>query len=194
MLSSKPFTFRIAARKADEFAPPQAFCTGVTRSSAASTGAGRGRVFSQVPNRSTARFARSQSRSKTRPLATSASVTAAVASASSRIRLPDDQRSGRASSRWRATKSGRASTSPSMKTRNSASEVAIARLRIAFLRKPSSSCRTCRTASPGCAAAKASTTAFVSGPDPSSAMATPPGGTACPATDARQSSSARGFS
>ena len=145
MLSSKPLTFRIAARKAEEFAPPQAFCTGVTRSSAASSGAGRGRVFSQVPNRSIARFALSQSRSKTRPLATSASVTAAVASASSRIRLPDDQRSGRASSRWRPRKSGRTSTSPSMKTRNSASEVAIARFRIAFFRKPASSCQTWRT-------------------------------------------------
>ena len=85
----------------EEFAPPQAFCTGVTRSSAASSGEGRGRAFSQVPKRSIARFALSQSRSKTHPLSTSDSVTAAVAAASSRIRLPDDQRSGRASSRWR---------------------------------------------------------------------------------------------
>ena len=144
---------------------------------AARAGAGS---FSQVPNRSIARFALSQSRSKTRPLATSASVTAAVAAASSRIRLPDDQRSGRASSRWRPTKSGRTSTSPSMKTRNSASEVAIARLRIAFFRKPASSCQTCRTASSGCAAANPSTTARVSAPDPSSATAMPCGGTVLP--------------
>ena len=81
-----------------------------------------------------------------------------------------------------------------MKTRSSASELAIARFRMAFFWKPRSSCQTCRTPSSGCAAANASTTALVSGPEPSSATATEPGRTACPATEASDSRSARGFS
>ena len=80
-----------------------------------------------------------------------------------------------------------------MKTRNSASEVAIAWLRIAAFSNPRSSCQTCRTASSGCAAAKASIAAFVSGPDPSSAMQIESGSTVCRATEVRQSVSARGL-
>ena len=88
---------------------------------------------------------------------------------------------------------GSISTSPSMKIRNSASEVAIARFRIAAFSKPRSSCHACRTRSSGCAAAKASTAAFVSGPDPSSAMQIESGSTGCRATEVRHSVSARGL-
>ena len=80
-----------------------------------------------------------------------------------------------------------------MKIRNSASELAIALLRIAFFSKPRSSCQTWRNVSSGCAAAKASIAAFVSGPDPSSAMQIESGSTVCRATEVRHSVSARGL-
>ena len=81
-----------------------------------------------------------------------------------------------------------------MKIRNSASEVAIARFRIVFFSKPRSSCQTWRI---GQLRMRRRETrrppAFVSGPEPSSAMQIVSGGTAWPATEVRHSVSARGF-
>ena len=94
IVSSKPLTFSASARNSEALAPQSARCTGVARSSAAITGCGNGMRLQPGPEPVDRPVRPQPAPVEDPPAATIVLVTAAVAAASSRIRLPVEKRSG----------------------------------------------------------------------------------------------------